>query len=157
MTPTQLWQRYLRRHPEAADALVSSYYFGDTKEEANQAVTRICLGEKTGCVSFPQAFEAQGTPCPQPGDYAVITDFAGNGICIIQILWVEELTLEQAWPVYCRMDRITESRQQWLEAKQAQQRQMCSELNLPWQEDLPVLLESFRPVFKVKRVKVKQG
>lgn len=27
----------------------------------------------------------------------------------------------------------------------------------PWQEDLPVLLESFRTVFKVKRVKVKQG
>lgn len=64
MTPTQLWQRYLKTHPQAADALVSSYHFGDAKEEANAAVTRICLGEKTGCISFPQAFEAQGAPCP---------------------------------------------------------------------------------------------
>ena len=115
------------------------------------------LGGKTGCISYPQAFEAQGTPCPQPGDYAVITDFAGNGICIIQILWVEELTLPQAYPVYQRMDRMEESPQQWLAQKQAQQQQVCRELDLPWQEDMPVLLESFRVVFKVKRVKVKQG
>ncbi len=67
MTPTQLWQRYLRRHPEAADALVSSYYFGDTKEEANQAVTRICLGEKTGCVSFPRPLKLRALPAHSPG------------------------------------------------------------------------------------------
>lgn len=157
MTPTQLWQRYLKTHPQAKGALVSSYYFGNTKEEANAAVTRICLGEKNGCVSFPQAFEAQKTPCPQAGDYAVITDFAGNGICIIQILWVEELSLPRAYSVYRRMDTVTQSQAQWVEAKQAQQKQVCKELNLPWQEDLPVLLESFREVFKVKRVKVKQG
>ena len=157
MTPTQLWQRYLKTHPQAEDALVSSYYFGETKEEANAAVTRICLGEKTGCISFPQSFEVQGVPCPQRGDYAVITDFAGNGICVIQILWVEELTLPQAYPVYRRMDRVEESPQQWLAQKQAQQQQVCRELDLPWQEEMPVLLESFRVVFKVKRVKVKQG
>jgi hypothetical protein len=157
MTPTQLWQRYLKTHPQAADALVSSYHFGDAKEEANAAVTRICLGEKTGCISFPQAFEAQGAPCPQPGDYAVITDFAGNGICIIQVLWVEELSIEQAFPVYRRMDTLEQDRSAWEEKQYAIQKKLCEETGQPWQEDLPVLLESFRTVFKVKRVKVKQG
>ena len=55
------------------------------------------------------------------------------------------------------MDRVEESPQQWLAQKQAQQQQVCRELDLPWQEEMPVLLESFRVVFKVKRVKVKQG
>ena len=59
--------------------------------------------------------------------------------------------------MYQRMDRMEESPQQWLAQKQAQQQQVCRELDLHWQEDMPVLLESFRVVFKVKRVKVKQG
>lgn len=157
MTPTQLWQRYLIHHPQAKDAFVCSYHLGDTKEEANAAVTRICLGEKTGCLSFPQVYEAQSTPCPQAGDYAVITDFAGNGICVIQILWVEELSLAQAYPVYCRMEKVTQSKARWMTQQLKRQKQLFAEWNLPWREDLPVLLESFREVFKVKRVKVKQG
>ena len=114
-------------------------------------------GKRPAASAILRPLKHRGTPCPQPGDYAVITDFAGNGICIIQILWVEELTLPQAYPVYQRMDRMEESPQQWLAQKQAQQQQVCRELDLPWQEDMPVLLESFRVVFKVKRVKVKQG
>lgn len=114
-------------------------------------------GKRPAASAILRPLKHRAPPCPQPGDYAVITDFAGNGICIIQILWVEELTLPQAYPVYQRMDRMEESPQQWLAQKQAQQQQVCRELDLPWQEDMPVLLESFRVVFKVKRVKVKQG
>ena len=85
----QLWHRYRRSNPAAPAAVPLSFHFCDNQQDADLCAELVVAGRKRATATSLAELEISGDPLPQPGDYAVITDWAGNARAIIRTTSVE--------------------------------------------------------------------
>ena len=78
-----MWRAY-EAHCQQSPGRYSVWYFGDNQADADGLVELVLSGEKRATAGALWAFESDGTPLPQPGDLAVVTDWAGVAKCIIR-------------------------------------------------------------------------
>jgi uncharacterized protein YhfF len=81
------WAQFLATFPtgsERPQGYYDSFYFGMTAESAVSIAALVLDGTKTATGSLQWVYEAEGRRPPAPGDYGIVTDAAGNPLCIIQ-------------------------------------------------------------------------
>ena len=85
----QLWHRYRCINPAAPAAVPLSFHFCDNQENADLCAELVVAGRKRATATSLAELEIGGDPLPQVGDYAVITDWAGEARAIIRTTSVE--------------------------------------------------------------------
>jgi uncharacterized protein YhfF len=87
-----LWKAYLASLPDAADAIRRFYEvfrIGTTREGADAGAALIKQRLKTTTSSLLWAYEAAGKPLPEVGSLSIVTDGAGDPVCVVETIAVD--------------------------------------------------------------------
>ena len=85
------WKAYLATLPDANDAgrrFYEVFRIGNTPEGANEGAALITCGGKTATSSLLWSYEAENKPLPEIGSLSIVTDGAGNPVCVIETIAV---------------------------------------------------------------------
>jgi uncharacterized protein YhfF len=80
--------------PSDSSRFVGAFCFGDTEIMANALAELVLCGRKRATSSLAWAYEEEGAALPRVGDLSLVTDWAGNPLCIIATQAVVVLPFE---------------------------------------------------------------
>lgn len=81
--------------------LYEAFHFDDNEADANALAELVLAGRKRATASLLCVFQHRGKPIPQPGHISIVTNYAGDALCVIEtdrtdILPFDEVTEEFA-------------------------------------------------------------
>jgi len=86
------WQGYLASLLDAKDAVRRFYevfQIGDTHEGADEGASLIKQGVKTATSSLLWTYETVNKPLPEVGSLSIVTDGAGDPVCVVETIAVD--------------------------------------------------------------------
>jgi uncharacterized protein YhfF len=152
-TPVQavrdFWDAFRRTHTEIAlDTPYDIWHFGDDQELADMLYPLVLRGVKRAGASLLWEYERESEALPAPGNYSVITDFAGAPQCVVQTAEVQIKPYDQVDAQFAfdegEGDRSLEY---WRKAHWDYFSGRCRALGKTPSMDMPVVCERFRVVY----------
>lgn len=127
---------------------VEVFYFCSDEKSANTCADLVTRGIKTATCSLRLWYE-RGAPYPRVGTWSIVTDWEGRPACIIDITSIEE----------CRFCDVTDQFAQeegegdksltwWRNEHRAFFTRECAELQIEFDDTLPLVLERFRVIHR---------
>jgi uncharacterized protein YhfF len=80
---------YRDANPSAPTDVPISFQFCDNREDADFCAALVLAGRKRATAASLAELELSRAPLPRPGDFAVVTDWAGEAQAIIRTTSVE--------------------------------------------------------------------
>ena len=102
MKPEEMFLKYAKENNvDEAHQTFTSWNFCNDEKSANELAELVYIGEKTATSSSHWLYEIEGEPIPQVGDYSVVENWKGHGVCIVKTTAVsvvpfDEVTTEHA-------------------------------------------------------------
>ena len=152
----RLWDAFLasglRWADEAAEKGFVSWQFGLGPEMADRLLGRVMNGRKRATAGSLSAYEMEGEPVPEVGEYSVILDGAGAGRCIIRTSRVDILPFDEVGSEHATLEGDDDpSLERWREVHwrffQREAEEFGSEEPRP---DLLVVCERFEVVYPLE-------
>ena len=145
MTAEQMWNEYVRLHPEAAAAEYDAWQYGT---DANELAQLTLSGIKTATASALPLYEIEEEPLPEAGEYSVILWGDDQAACIIRTDAVYTVPFdcvseEQAW----REGEGDRSLDYWRKVHRSFFAQEMADAGLEFTENMGVVCEEFSVVF----------
>jgi uncharacterized protein YhfF/transposase len=143
----QFWNDYVRSQPSLqGQRYYDAFRFGNTEQLANDLAALVLSGVKTASSSL---LWKEKKPLMQVGDYSIVTDWNHHPVCIIQttevnIVAFQDVDAQYAYE-YGEGDRTLDWWKQHLWDYYVQE---CAQLGRPATEEMPLVCERFRVVFK---------
>jgi uncharacterized protein YhfF len=127
------------------------WYFGDSREMADELCALVLAGKKTATATLGWELENEPEETPQVGGYSVITDFDGNPQCILQTVEVRTLPFDQVDAQFAADEgEGDQSLEYWRQVHWHFFSRMCSQLGRQPASNMPVVCERFRLVFPTR-------
>lgn len=148
MTSDEFWNHFLKETGKSANTTyLESFHFEMTEKLANELLNLVLIGQKKATASSQQYYERQDERIPQPGDYSIVTDWAGEPKCIIETKKViiqpfQDITFE-----LCSLEGEDDSLESWRAGHRAFFMAEGKELGYNFTEDMPVVFEVFEVVY----------
>lgn len=104
-TVNRYWAQFvasLPRETAKPSQDVESFFFGTKPEGAREIAALVLAGTKTATGSVLWAYEADGKPLPQVGDYWIVTGGGDDPVCIIQTTEVRLIPFDEVGEEYAR-------------------------------------------------------
>lgn len=153
-SPDAVWGAFLAGLPWALrDAAGSrgfrAWHFCADEKNADELGLLVLAGTKRATASSLRAVEAEREALPAPGDYSVITDWAGRALCVIETTRVEIRPFDRVDAEFAAREGEGDgSLAFWREAHRLAFGAEHAALGLPFHEATPVILEDFEVVFR---------
>jgi len=81
----EFWTRFKDSTGEGDDArFYEAFYFGDHEELADSLAALVLAGRKRATAGLSWGLEAEGKRPPRAGDLSVVTNWAGQPLCVIE-------------------------------------------------------------------------
>lgn len=144
------WQAFLETlSPDApAPFAYSSWGFGDSPDMADALGALVRNEIKTATASLLWAYEAEGEPVPEPGDYSVVLDGMGEPLCIIQTTAVRILPFDEVGEEHAYLEGEGDrTLAHWQEGHWRFFGRECAALGREPDPKMPVVCERFRLVY----------
>ena len=145
------WQAYLNSLPQGSELLAGGYsvwHFCDNEADADKLAQLARDGIKTATCGLLSSYEAEGEDVPQQGDFSVVTNWAGQPICVVQTVEVELKPFDQVDAAFAYDEgEGNRSYEYWRQAHWRAFTRECQSQGQSFQEDMPVVCEQFRTVF----------
>lgn len=146
------WDAYRAALPDAQRppaAPPEAWYFCDNAHDADELAALVVAGIKTATASLHWAYYAENERVPQPGDLSIITNWAGEPQCIIEITDVQivpfnAVDAQQAYEEG-EGDRSLEF---WRRVHWDFFSRECAAIGRTPTETMPVVCERFRVVYR---------
>ncbi len=144
--------QYLKSLPSAVAAQYTSFsadYFCADETNANLCAELIRRGEKRASCSMDYWYSHQGEAMPQVGHLQVVTNWQGNPVCIIEITSVSKCKYSEVTAEFAREEgEGDKSLHWWRQAHWQFFSDECEQLGIQPSEDMLLVLERFRVVYK---------
>ena len=148
MTVKEMWERYRKEAGISEDTPYDSWHFCNNEKDANELAELTKKGIKRGTAGMLKSYEADDEPIPKAGNYIVITDWKGKGVCIIQVEKVEVLPFGDITEEHAIIEgEGDKSLKYWREGHQKFFSQEAEELGIEFNEEIEVVFETFKVVF----------
>lgn len=85
----RLWTGYRAIDQAAPVAVPVSFHFCDNQEDADLCAALVVAGRKRATAASVAELEMSGNPIPKVGDYAIVTDWAGQAKAVIRTTAVQ--------------------------------------------------------------------
>jgi len=148
-TLESFWKTCCAALPDAPAAPPEAWYFCDNEADADELGALVLAGTKTATCSLLWVYETEGEDVPQVGYWSIITNWAGDPLCVIQTV---EVTIRPYDQVDARFaydegegDR---SLAYWRVAHWRFFSRECAEIGRVPAPDMPLVCERFRVVFR---------
>lgn len=148
MTPeaAACWARFKQaQRPPPDDArLYEVFSFGDSQPLADELGALVVAGTKRATAGSLWALQAQGRQPPRPGDYSIVTTWAGRPLCVIETLSIEIVAFSGVGADFAATEGEGDgSLAYWRAAHTAFFTRECLRLQLRFDETMPVVCERF--------------
>lgn len=147
--PAALWAEFLESLPEGARERAekrgyTAWHFCADKENADELGALARAGVKRATASSLRAYQATGERLPEPGDYSVVTDWEGRPLCLIETTRLEIVPFDRVTAEFAAREGEGDgSLRFWREGHERYFRAEHAALDLPFDENIPVLCEEF--------------
>ena len=85
----QLWARYRAVNADAPIAPPAAFHFCDNRQDADLCLALVLEGRKRATASSVAELALAGVPVPQPGEFSIVTNWAGEARAIIRTTSVD--------------------------------------------------------------------
>ncbi|WP_191600384.1 ASCH domain-containing protein [Marinomonas algicola] len=127
----------------------SADYFCSDEYNANVCADLILRGEKRASCSMAHWYTHEGEAMPEVGHLQVVTNWNGDPICIIEITSIRQCKYSEITADFAAEEgEGDKSLEWWKEAHWAFFRLECEELGIELNEDILLILEHFKVVYK---------
>ena len=141
------WNSY-RVERSAEAELGDVFAFGDSPAMANELGELVRIGDKVATASLLWEYEADAEAIPKVGQLSIVTDGAGEPLCIIETTEVEIRQFNQVDAEFAydegEGDRTLES---WRAGHRDFFGRVCATIGREPSEDMPVVCERFSLIF----------
>ncbi|TNC18567.1 ASCH domain-containing protein [Georgenia sp. 311] len=122
-----------------------AWSFGSGSEEADSLLDLVLAGRKTATASAESPYSAQGVPVPVPGDLSIILDGAGRPRALIVTTEVEVRPFREVDAEHAAAEGEGDlSLEHWRTVHEPFFAAELAEAGLPFDADVPVVLERFK-------------
>lgn len=126
----------------------TSWAFGNTSEMADNLGSLVKKGVKIATASLGWAYQEDGEPYPEVGDFSIILEGRGDPMCIIETTDVEVLAFNAVGEKHAYEEGEGDrSLDYWREVHWAFFAEECKSIGREPMEDMPVVCERFRLIY----------
>ncbi len=127
-----------------------AFYFGDSQALADELAALVLQGTKRGTAGSVWSFEAEGKRLPRPGDLSIVTNWAGQPLCVIETLSVDVRPFNEVSAEFAAIEGEGDgSLAYWQQEHRAYYSRECERAGRTFDERMPVACECFRVVHQV--------
>lgn len=149
MTHLDFWQSFLRdTHRPARLPMPAAWHFDLNERDANALLQLVLRDVKHATASSLWSFELEGDPLPEEGTLSIITDWDGEPWCVIETTRVHTLPYRDITFELARLEGEDDDLDSWRRHHEAFFREDGNELGYTFTEDMPVVLEEFRVIYR---------
>ena len=150
MTVDKFWQEFLEKtNKDKFTKYIESFYFCFTEDVAAELLELVLSGKKTATTSSLLAFEKANEPVPTVGSFSIITDFHGNPHCVIETTSITTLKFSEMTFELCRLEGEDDNLESWQRNHRKFFTEDGKEVGYEFSEDMPVIFEEFKVVYKI--------
>lgn len=151
MTAQQMWTAYGEKigNDRLKGKAYTAWHFCNDKQGANALYPLVLSEQKRATASSLWVYEAEGDPISEPGDFSIILDWDGNAQCIIETKQVEIVPFNEVTEEFAAIEGEGDgSLTYWRRVHDEFFRKECESIGRDFTEDMPVICEQFRVVYK---------
>ena len=146
------WQAFVNKQPDptaTAARFYESFHFGSNEALANELAELVSQRVKTATSALVWEVEAEGKRFVQPGDFSVVTNWAGQPVCIMETTEVRIIPFKDVDEAFA-YDYGEEERTLawWKLALWQTYSHICADLDKQPSEDMLLVCERFRVVLQ---------
>jgi len=143
------WKEFCQLQPEVnPDTPFQVWYFGLTREEAEELCNLVLEGKKTATASLTAEYEKQPEDAPVMNGYSVVTDFDGKPKCVIQTTELRVVPYNEVDAEFAFNEgEGDQSLDYWREAHWDYFSKRCAEIGIEPSLEMSVNCERFRLLY----------
>jgi len=147
------WKSYLHSlapdHPAHRRSTPEAWSFGDSPEMANELGELVFKGIKSATTSLLWEYEFLREQPPKPGDLSIILDGQGSPLCVIETVQVEIKPFDQVDERFAYDEGEGDrSLNYWRTVHTHFFNRACQQIGRSFRENIPVVCERFRVIYK---------
>lgn len=122
--------------------------FGDSEELANELAELVLKGIKRATAGSLLSYEHEGKRPPRPGDFSIVTNWAGTPLCVFETTQVEILPFNAVSAEFAAIEGEGDgSLEHWRAAHAAFYTRECARSGHAFSETMLIACERFKVVF----------
>lgn len=126
-----------------------SFAFGDGEALANNLAALVLSGVKCATAGAVWSYEAEGKRLPVPRDQSIVTNWAGDPLCVIETIRVDIVPFNQVSAEFAAVEGEGDgSLAYWMEAHRRYFMRECDRAGREFSEDMLVACERFKLVYQ---------
>ena len=143
------WDDFSRSHGDVSD---SRFYdvcvFGDSELLADELAELVLRGVKRGTAGSLWSYEDAGIRIPQAGDLSIVTNWAGQPLCVIETISVQVVAYNQVTAEFAAIEGEGDgSLAYWLEVHRQYFLRECASSGREFSPDMLLACEQFEVVY----------
>ncbi|MCA0207846.1 MAG: ASCH domain-containing protein [Proteobacteria bacterium] len=146
----QIWNVYRAANPAAPVDVPISFHFCDNRSDADLCAELVATERKRATATSIAELRLAGDPIPRPGDYAIVTNWAGEAKAVIRTASVEIRRLCEVDAAFARDEGEGDlTLEWWRTAHEAYYRRVLAGSSYIVNDDLEIACERFELVMAV--------
>jgi uncharacterized protein YhfF len=144
------WQAFARTRPsDPTPRFLEAFHFDDNQPSADALAALVLAGRKRATAALLWAHEVEAKPLPRPGDLSIVTNFAGNALCVIETTRVDIGPFSEVSAEFAATEGEGDgSLAYWRRAHTAFFDRECQRLRRQPAPDMPVVCERFEVIYR---------
>jgi uncharacterized protein YhfF len=146
------WQKFLSTLPKDSPYHTKTYVaegWGDSPALADELGALIVQGTKTATCSALWEWEAEGNPIPETGYLTIALDGRGEPLCIVETIEISIHNYNEVDADFAREEGEGDlSLEYWREAHRNYFSRVLHKINKGFSEEMPLVCERFRVIYK---------
>lgn len=146
----RFWGAFAAVSGEPDDSrFLEAFAFGDSEGLASELAELVLQGIKRATAASVWALQAEGKQPPKPGDLSIVTDWAGQPLCIIETEAVEIVPFHEVTAEFAAAEGEGDSSLSfWRAAHSEFFVRECGRIGRVFELAMPVVCERFRVVYQ---------
>ena len=143
------WQEFARsRVGDPTPHFLEAFHFDDNESSANELAGLVLSGQKRAGAALLWAYEVESKQLPKPGDLSIVTNFAGDPLCVIETQRVDIVPFNEVSEEFAATEGEGDgSLAYWRRAHEAFFGRECRRIGRQPTQDMPVVCERFEVVY----------
>ena len=126
-----------------------AFHFADSEASANSLAELVLRGTKRATAGLVWSFEAASQPLLKPGNLSVVTNWAGEPLCVVETVAVEVVSFQEVSAEFASIEGEGDgSLEYWREAHWAYFGRECVRIGKELSVAMPVACEQFKVIYR---------
>ena len=145
----EFWNTFAATRLADEQRFYESFAFGDSEALASELAALVLSGVKCATTGAVWSYEAEGKRLPVPGDQSIVTNWAGEPLCVIETTRVDLVPFNEVSAEFAAVEGEGDgSLSYWMEGHRRDIIRECSRAGRDFDESMLVACARFKVVYQ---------